>query len=48
VIDGTIGSGPVIGPIPEPGTLVLLATGACLSLCRRGRDRRRGGRRDAE
>ena len=41
VIDGTIGSGPVVGPIPEPCTLVLLAMGACLSLSRRGRDKRR-------
>jgi len=37
VIDGTIGSGPVVGPIPEPGTLALLGLGAGMLLLRRRR-----------
>ena len=37
VIDGVTGSGPVVGPVPEPATMSLLALGACLPLLRRRR-----------
>ena len=40
VIDGTIGSGPVVGPIPEPGTLALLGLGAGMLFLRKRRTRK--------
>jgi hypothetical protein len=35
VIDGTIGTGPVVGPAPEPATMSLLAIGGLAALLRR-------------
>jgi hypothetical protein len=39
VIDGSVGSGPVIGPVPKPGTLILLGLGG-LGLVYRWRRKR--------
>lgn len=38
VIDGSVASGPVVGPLPEPATLALMAAGAVLALVRRRRN----------
>jgi len=35
VIDGDVGSGPIVGPVPEPATLYLIATAAALVARRR-------------
>ena len=40
VIDGSVASTMVVGPVPEPGTMLLLASGASAGLFRRRRRKR--------